>query len=148
MDYMSTQPPTMTDQSTDTSNPWDDYDHDWDDETIERYAETFDQDVEELHDRFRRKAWLDDASLEDVLEAECEQFVELNHDTRLDHNVHVVTSFEAMPSDIVLEHGFDGTVDWLFDCRHAIRDHTEYRITNTRLVDGQLTLTLAPEDDQ
>jgi hypothetical protein len=126
--------------------PWANHDHGWSDEVIEMQAESMDTDVAELADSLRKDAWLKDQALETVLEHECPDVVgRVDHDTRLDHNVHVYTTFTDFPSEMVQNSGFDEWLDWFIDLRGAIDRYTEYRITNKREIDGQLVLTLAPE---
>jgi len=106
-----------------------------------------DQSVEELTDSLKKNRWLEQQDLETVLAEECDDVVEtVDHDTRLDHNVHIHTTFTDFPSEMVESGGFNTWLDWLIDLRGTIDRYTGYRITNKRDVDGRLVLTLAPED--
>ena len=124
---------------------WSDYDHGWSNEVIEMQAESMDTSVEDLENSLRRGAWLEDQDLQTVLKHECDEIERVDHDTRLEHNVHVYTSFTDFPSEMVTGSGFDAWLGWFIDLRGTINRYTEYRITNKREIGGKLVLTLAPE---
>lgn len=134
---------------TDTEQPWDDVDVGWSDVVMETWAESMDTTVEELTDSLKKDWWLRQQDLETVLAEECGEIVEtIDHDTRLDHTVHVHTTFTDFPSELVENSDCDASMDWFINLCRAINLHTEYRITNKRDVDGQLVLTLAPDSDE
>jgi len=132
---------------TDETNLWNDVDPGWSYDVIEMQAESMDKSVEELADSLKKDRWLEQQDLETVLAEECDDVVEtVDHDTRLDHNVHVYTTFTDFPSAMAECGAFGTWMDWFIDLRGAIDRYTGYRITNKRDIDGGLVLTLAPEE--
>lgn len=127
--------------------PWADTEPNWTDDGIEEMADFLDKPVDEVRQKLQKDAWLEQQSLETVLNYESDAVREIDHDTRLEHNVHVVLDFGDTPADM----RFDDWTEWFLSVRRAIDEYTDYRITNKRqqLRDGEqtLVLTLAPESD-
>lgn len=142
---MSSKTAETTSSNAD-DKPWSDVETDFDEEMLERMADDIGRDVDGFIDSMKRSEWLEDQDLETVFEHVTEREIDVDHDTRFEHNVYLRTDFESMPGDIVLEEGFDASIDWIIEIRHALDRYTNYKITNKRLVDGQLVLTLAPEE--
>jgi len=137
--------------ATDSEPPWADYEVTWDARTMRSLsADMHGVDQDTMIDRLKRSKWLEDQDLATVIDHEAPEGVYLDDDTLYEHNRYLWTGLNCRPDDIMFEEGMDDLVDWLIDIKGSIDRHTDWAVTNKRLLtneDGQdeLVLTLAPE---
>lgn len=131
--------------------PWSDTEPAWDEALLADLGDKFDVTKERMVDSSKKEAWLDDQELPTTLLVGSENVQAVDPDTRFDHNYHVYTTFTTAPSMIGMADGLDEIINY-HTTRKVIDQHTDYRITNTRLVeydsDTVLVLTLAPDRDE
>lgn len=92
---------------------------------------------EKCRDYLAKMEWYKRADVEEIL-LQSDHVLDVEHDTPRDHNIWVVTEYEKMPGEFI-------DLSYNLDVRSRISMHTDYKVTNTRIWKGQLTLTLAPE---
>lgn len=101
-----------------------------------------DDSLAEVADSFRRDAWLTDPETDpsDALpRLDC--VADVDPSGGREHNVHVRLTQSATPADME----FGPWLDWFVRFRRTVQD-LGWRITNKRLVDEQLVVTLAPDE--
>jgi len=109
---------------------------------IRSMADRNDGDVAELADSFRRDAWLqdDETRPSDALgRLDCVDRVD--PDGGRDHNVHAHLTQSATPDDME----FGPWLDWFIRFRRTVEE-LGWRITNKRVPDDHLVVTLAPDE--
>jgi len=122
--------------------PFADYEPTFPADVIRRMADDNDGDLADLADSFRRDAWLEDPETRpsDALpRLDCVDTVDPSGGR--DHNVHVYLTQSATPADME----FGPWLDWFINFRRTV-DSLGWRMTNKRLVDEQLVVTLAPDE--
>lgn len=124
------------------SAAWEKYTDEVDREELDQTSDT---DIEDLVEIKAKHMWRDEADIIELMEdLDCVDRVET--DTQHNHTIWVVTEWEIeRAGEIGIRSGsIDDSFEWL-ELRSRVKRYSDYKITNTRQYQGQLTVTVSPQ---